>query len=396
MACAHPFTPPAHTYFVRGNIYTDPRTLRVPCGWCYCCRRDKQNYMIDRANYEYCKRLTGAFVTFTYDDIWLFRECAVPDVDGRPIFETNDKGDLQLRSTLNYRHVTNFIDSIRHYIKDHKEIQGVMCQPNFSYLYCGEYGELSGEHNGNGRPHFHVLFFGLDFAFCKKIIFERWKYGFIDVLPILDGGIRYVTKYMDKFVSGDLARFQYDFRGKARPRLRASVGFGQGLLWDNIDDIYANYFTYKVRNGRRPISQYWKFLITGNCLSRDPTRDDIFHENPNYTAYKRFMVAERMISANLHRRMNVFSKTNQTEFSLRQAQIREYNIKVQMRNDGCPASDDITQLMNNKFGWIGYNHEKVRRLPTSSQRLLADQYRLSIELKSPYFKKYGTGGIYDV
>lgn len=386
MACAHPLHPPYPTYYVRGQIYTDTRPLQVPCGWCVNCRRDKQNFYIDRANYEYSKRITGAFVTFTYDTPHLIEHCGVTDGFGKLIFDVGDDGQRTPRTSLNYKDFTRFIDRIRHYIVDHEEIQGVLCQPDFSYLYCGEYGELGSEHNNNGRPHFHCLFFGLDFAFCKKIIFESWKYGFIDVLPILDGGIRYVTGYMDKFVSGDAAFWQYDAKCKARPRLRASVGFGQGLLWDNVDDIYANYFTYQTyHNLRRPISTYWKRLVTGGCLSRDPTRSGVFETNPAYKAYKMIETAQRMISANLHRRVNVYSESEQTQFKLRQAKIREYNLITQIRADGNPVSPPEL-AMSNKFGWVGYNHEKVRRLPTASQRLLADQYRASLESRWLYLK----------
>lgn len=255
MACANPI--PLRAFDIEGGAYIN----YVPCGYCLNCRADKQQYIIDRAEYEYKKRLTASFVTFTYDDNWNIARCAVLNPCGGFEYDVSKTGDLTPRFTLRYDDLQNFIMNIRHYIKNHPEIQNVMCQPDFSYVYVGEYGDVF------NRNHFHVLFFGLDFAYCKKIIFEQWKYGFIDVLPLLDGGIRYVTKYMDKQLTGDLAFIAYDCKGLARPKLRMSQGFGKGILTDNIKDIKDHFMTYKARHGvRRPISPYWKKLLTGCTL----------------------------------------------------------------------------------------------------------------------------------
>ena len=218
MSCVNPFTKYVNHGYGYYNYYS------YPCGYCLNCRKDKQQYIIDRAEYEYKTRLTASFVTLTYDDIWNIDHCAVLNPNGGFEYDTANDGTLHPRFTLVYEDLIHFIDSIRHYIKEHTELHSILCQPDFSYVYVGEYGDLF------NRNHFHILFFGLDFAFCKKIIFERWKYGFIDCLPLLDGGIAYVTKYMDKQTFGALASEQYDNKGLARPKLRMSVGFGKGLL----------------------------------------------------------------------------------------------------------------------------------------------------------------------
>ena len=62
MACCNPFQKLV-TYGHMDYVYY------IPCGYCLNCRKDKQQYYIDRAEYEYKKRLTAAFVTFTYDDM---------------------------------------------------------------------------------------------------------------------------------------------------------------------------------------------------------------------------------------------------------------------------------------------------------------------------------------
>lgn len=360
MACSHPFSL-KQLYSHRG-IFWNFKDYDIPCGYCLNCRKDKQNYYIDRANYEYKKRLTASFVTFTYDDIWLLDRCSVPDSFGRPIFDTDSKGNVSMRQTLNYSDLTKFIDNIRHYVCNHSDIQGVLCQPDFSYIYCGEYGDEF------GRPHFHVLFFGLDFAFCKKIIFEQWKYGFIDVLPLLDGGIRYVVKYMDKQLFGHLAIETFDNLGRSRPRIRMSVGFGKGILNDNIESIIQNDFTYPVGIGlRRPVSPYWRRLITLGYRKNDVTKKYSYHKKVKDS------LSSIMRSYNLK---DCTSSSAQKEFKISQARIREDKLKVMIRNSGFPV-EDYENIVFNKFGFKGYR-DSIHQLPVNISRLVANSYRDSL------------------
>lgn len=366
MSCAHPL----HirpSYLIGSHYISAPKDYDVPCGYCVNCRKDYQNYVIDRANYEYITRLCASFVTFTYDDVHLIDRCVVRDQfgflydDGKP------------RATLRFSDLENYIMNIRKYIKNHSEIQNKLCQPDFSYLYCGEYGDCF------GRPHFHVLFFGLDFAYCKKILFNQWKYGFIDVLPLLDGGIRYVCKYMDKFEKGHLAWLKYDVKGLARPKLRMSRGFGQGLLWSNTEDIVDNFYTYPVAHGkRRPISAYWKQLLTGNCVSRDVTKSSFFEKHPVYLALQQRQIEYSMKTYNLHRTQNIKMLSNQKDFKLKLARIREANIISRLRMSHTPVPD-FDSVIIPKFGFTSYDGKKIRKLPSVSQRLLADMYRYSLE-----------------
>lgn len=363
MACCNPyFSPNVYTRMINGSRYNfNYRDYQLPCGYCLNCRKDKQNYYADRANYEYCKRLTASFVTFTYSDLFLLKN-AVHDEFGRPIFD-DDNGVRKLRATLNYDDFTQFVDRIRHYIKYHPEIQGCLCQPDFSYIYTGEYGDEF------GRPHFHVLFFGLDFAYCKKLIFSSWPYGFIDVLPLLDGGIRYVCKYIDKQVFGELAELRYDFLGLARPRIRMSKSFGKGLLLDNVKDIVSHDYTYPIAHGqRRPVSAYWKSLLHGNVLFRDITKR---HD------YKVRCVERTSAVMREYHLKDCHSESAQREFRLNQAKIRERSLEIQIRNAGYSV-EEYNNIRFSKFGYSSYHRDKIRNIPIDFQRILADDYRKSL------------------
>lgn len=355
MACCNPFIKTV-TY---GHIDYD---YYIPCGYCLNCRKDKQQYYIDRAEYEYKKRLTASFVTFTYDDVWNLANCAVLDPNGGLEYDIVD-GEKRPRFTLNYDDLTHYIDSIRKYIASHPDIQNVMCQPDFSYLYCGEYGDQL------GRNHFHVLFFGLDFAYCKKILFERWKYGFIDVLPLLDGGIRYVVKYMDKQTFGALAYEQYDAKGLARPKIRMSQGFGKGLLTDNLDYIKKHDMCYPARHKtNRPISAYWKKLITGGSWSRDTSK--------SYSAlqHKKIHDSEFIRTYDLK---NIRPNTPALrEYKLEKLKARERDLEISIRNAGFPVIP-YDEVMFTKYLTPRFKRD-VLNLPIDVQRLLSDNYRDSL------------------
>lgn len=364
MACAHPFLMRPVSKVWKGAVRY--QSQYVPCGWCLNCRKDRQNYFIDRAEYEYKTRLTGAFVTFTYDQLHLLDECLVKDGFGHPIVEK----DGRYRATLRFDHLEHFIDSIRKYVLRHTEIQGVLCQPDFSYMYVGEYGDVF------GRPHYHVLFFGLDFAFCEKIIFSRWTRGFIDVLPILEGGIKYVTKYMDKQSHGALAKEQFDFKGLARPKLRCSRGFGKGLLLDNLKDIVEHDYTYACGKGlRRPISQYWKMLLTGKELKRDvsKTRRYAVMQLNRINEYRR-EVNLPSIDFDKAREDSIFrAQKEASEFSIKRARLREYNLTLMARADGlsCVNPDEI---MFSKFGHPKYCHDELQASSDDIKHWLATDY----------------------
>lgn len=101
--------------------------VTVPCGKCIGCRIDKSRQWAIRCTHEAKMHKHNCFVTFTYDD-----ENLPPDLGLQ-------KTDLQ-----------NLFKKIRYHYHD------------FRYYACGEYGDQL------GRPHYHVLFFGLYFDDRKK------------------------------------------------------------------------------------------------------------------------------------------------------------------------------------------------------------------------------------
>lgn len=330
-----------------------PNGVPTPCRWCLNCRVDRRNQWSDRAKWEYKKRLTGSFVTVTYDDIWIaLRSHRSPKTDN-------------IVANLVYDDVRKFIQRIRAHLKYHEDMTGVLAQKDFSYIYVGEYGT-----NGSAfdRPHFHILFFGLDFAFCKKLFADKWKYGFIDVLPILDGGINYVLKYMDKQLFGDQAIEHYDLNLLNRPKQVCSRSFGADLYYSNKDFIEKNNYSYKTGKVLRPIPPYFKRKIFGDNVS-------IYNDDVARTAYFNNI---KQVKFNMRSyRLQDFSRKARDSFLARQNALRERKLHAQALNDGIMLYDYVCNSTNLYFD---YNRSKIRSLSTEVAHWLVEDYRNSIDI----------------
>ncbi|UPW41293.1 replication initiator protein [Sigmofec virus UA08Rod_4343] len=214
MSCNNPFYIPSITNYF-GEI------IPLPCGCCLQCRIDKRSLWEMRLKSEW-RNSRSAFVALTYDDFHM------------------PYGSDGLRPSLNRNDVHKFLDALRHKVKyllknvdeNAKNVIGKGISANFKYFCVGEYG------SDNNRPHYHIIFFGLDFQQAEKLIKTSWKKGFADVKPLKTGGIRYVLKYIDKGLSaGRVRTMMYDRFCIERPKIMASKGIGVDYFLENIDTI---------------------------------------------------------------------------------------------------------------------------------------------------------------
>lgn len=212
------------------------RLIPIPCHYCLCCRLDDQYLMQQRLQAEYVCSGGCAFVTFTYDDDHLyFREgYSLP--------------------SLNRWHVHKYIDKIRHTLQ-RKHLHTSRSSSSFSYYLCGEYGDKF------NRPHYHALFFNLDFWECMNFFKDSWKYGSVKVLPVKNGSIRYVTKYMSKNQTPSQVQKQYYDVGLLPPFSSWSRGLGSCLFYAHKDEI-ARYGYMIIGSRHVPVPVYYrnKFL----------------------------------------------------------------------------------------------------------------------------------------
>ena len=173
MSCAQPFEIPNPHYNNKGYFQNWKQYLEVPCGWCLNCRIDRQNWISDACEYEWKKyNYVAAFVTFTYDQIHITENSNIFPDDFEIIID--DDGKKRTIPFINNRPVEyslkrddsrNFLKRLRakidYYYKKHNIDNCDLCRKDFKFISCGEYGDLF------GRPHYHYVFFGLDWKFCK-------------------------------------------------------------------------------------------------------------------------------------------------------------------------------------------------------------------------------------
>lgn len=114
-----------------------------------------------------------------------------------------------------------------------------------------------------------MLFFGLDFYYAKAIIKNTWKNGLIDVLPILEGGIRYVLKYLDKQMFGDDLKRNFTDNYIEPPFNSFSTGIGNELFLHQLNHIRTR-GTYRNLAGKeRPLPAYYRELLSAPELPVD-------------------------------------------------------------------------------------------------------------------------------
>lgn len=201
-----------------------------PCGKCIACRIAKSREWAFRLTAELPYWKHAVFVTLTYDDKFL------PE-----------------GNTLRKEHLQLFFKRLRK--NSHIKLK---------YYACGEYGSNEGRRSsrgvwippkdygtGLGRPHYHAIIFGLgqlqshkefiknSWRFCDWSIFnEKKAFG-----NVTYDSCRYVTDYIFKKYSGELAKEVYESKGVEVPFKLSSTGLGLRFCLDNGDNIRANGIT---------------------------------------------------------------------------------------------------------------------------------------------------------
>lgn len=205
MNCLHPF-------YRDGVVDFEGKPIPIPCGSCLPCRIAQQKIDVDRMFCSWHSHSYSAFVTFTYDDAHLrFHE------------------GFRL-PTLSKDDVHKYLDNIKHQVKT-----------DFEYYLCGEYGDSF------GRPHYHAVFFGLDYKLHEKV-FKKWKLGSVKVLPVTSGVFRYVAKYVTLPNNKEFLDRQYYDVGLEPPFRKMSRGLGLKVYAEHIADLSSlGYFYYHSR-----------------------------------------------------------------------------------------------------------------------------------------------------
>lgn len=228
MSCAEP-------QYIKDVVDYKGNEIPIPCGRCMSCRRDKTRLLELRAKEEWRSHAHSAYVTLTFDDNHLIYKNGF------------------CFPTVNRKVAHEFFDRLRHNIKNLNPIVRMVnrIDENFTFLYSTEYGD------DKGRPHIHCILFGVDFSNCRKLLQRTWENGSIDIKPVKNGCIRYVTKYLQKQAFGEEKYSKYFDNGLDAPVVGWSKGFGSKLYEKKADDI-RKYGAIKDGNNFLPVPSYYK------------------------------------------------------------------------------------------------------------------------------------------
>lgn len=282
--------------------------ITVPCNYCLNCRVDRQNSFIDKAEYEYINYGCGSFVTFTYDDTHLFQNSFIDSHSGKTL------------ATINKKDGKDFLNRLNKLVHKENEklkklgVSNVLCRPDYKYVISYEYGDKF------NRPHFHCLFFGLDFAYCERLFWRAWNgLGAIQVGAIKNGGIAYCCKYISEQSYGLDDFYKYAYHHLERPSSSHSLHFGEGLYKSQLGFIKET-GCYKWHNKTRPVPTYYKNKY--NVISDL----DIKKEAEKYK-----LRCDKIYSLYEHR---ITSYEDFQKFNIQLAQTRQNNLMIKMQQQG--------------------------------------------------------------
>lgn len=200
MVCVSPFT-----------VKVEDREVVVPCGRCRACRIQRSKEWSMRLFHESLYYDDSIFVTLTYDDEHLPSDCMIKK-----------------------EHFVRFIKSLRK-----------QCESKIKYYGCGEYGEST------GRPHYHVIIFGLgvDEHSYKRfsngklkldtLVAEKgpcraaWRKGNVILGTVTKKSILYVTDYIQKRLYDDAEKED----GRVQPFSLMSKNIGKRYALEHEKEI---------------------------------------------------------------------------------------------------------------------------------------------------------------
>lgn len=163
--------------------------MYVPCNKCIGCLKDKQKRWIYRLQRECSTSDYQLFVTLTYnpESVPLLLNPTLSK-DKQSVVRYSDyvkqKQIVDCEQTLFPSDLTKYYKRLR------------KCGLQFKYFCCGEYGDQF------NRPHYHIAFF-FDTDNCSidtfaNLCVEKWEFGSVDVQPLIDARMTYITKYLLK------------------------------------------------------------------------------------------------------------------------------------------------------------------------------------------------------
>lgn len=208
----------------RSEGYED-LSVQVPCGKCIGCRLDHAKMWTIRNVCESRQHDRSAVVTLTYDNSHL-----------------SDNEEL-VKS-----HLQDWFKRLRYYVG------------SFRYFGCGEYG------TAGGRPHYHVILYGIDFAdkvrqtsgysaqYTSELLEKTWPFGFCTCGDFSIQSAAYISRYVLKKCGGDIKE---DKKQQEFTVMSNRPGIGANYLDRYADDLLAVDRIVTLNDGSFGIPRYF-------------------------------------------------------------------------------------------------------------------------------------------
>lgn len=272
----------------------------TPCGMCQGCRIQKvtefkNRFQLDLREYDF----VGSFITLTYSNDNLPFLLPI----GSSISGTYFKG-INHSATLYKPDLMNFLDNLNHKVKRRFNLP-------IKYIACGEYGD------DNKRPHYHACILGLPSS-ERKLVYDTWNKGRIDIKPINNGAVRYVVGYIHRQVK--CFDNLYDFWGDYQPEF--------GLFSKGLGTLH-----YKSHSDDYDI--FGRFKLVGN--------GDKFYELNNYYKKKFGFINDKHFDSSLKKRAD---KNNLHYFSQQQHEnwLNERKFIQESRSKHLPVHNTLNSI----------------------------------------------------
>lgn len=214
MACFHPLPAWEFQGLSRLVLTGKPIPVEFPCGKCIGCQQSRQRAWALRITHEAQINPPSCFITLTYNE---------------PCYPSLNPQDFKA-----------FIRRV------------VAAYGPTRYFMAGEYGSL------NGRPHFHSILFGRDFArsypvsgsgeatvYASPDLSRLWPHGFSSISGVTLQSARYVAKYTVKTARTSASHSLDPFTGELIPlvpefaRMSRRPGIGAAWFDKYWRDVYA-------------------------------------------------------------------------------------------------------------------------------------------------------------
>lgn len=222
MKCLRPFQ-------MRGK---EQDVIEVPCRHCIACTINKIQALKFYAQCEIAtQNLQGygsSFIRLSYNNANL------PVIYENKLYRLGElihdnKVPTNVTPTILRSDFQKFMKRIR-IARDRKKLPGTaFYRSSWKYIYNGEYGDIG------GRPHMHLLLFGIGSNEVQSVFNEYWKFGFIDYKPLKVGAVKYCSEYMFNDVFGKERIKKYTSKGIEPPFLYHSKGLGKKFFISHKD-----------------------------------------------------------------------------------------------------------------------------------------------------------------